>query len=202
MPTRRQALLAGSSVIASATLAGCLGVLSASPTDEDQTTTEEPRGLQNGSFEDGLAGWTVGRDLPEDPGGAGEPVESTVTTTDRLSNTGSRALLLQVDGSADDGTVWVQQSIDRSAYDTLSVSVYSEEASFNKRAEVAVYAGAVPEGDLVEREFDRSNQAGGHEGWTTFEYPVEGDGPGVVAVGTNVVWETQITTVLDDVRLR
>lgn len=194
MPTRRQALAAGVSALATAG-SGCLGILSTPGTDE------YPTELTNGGFEDGLDGWTVGRDLPDDPGNPGTTVDSSVTTTDRLARSGSRSLLTTIDGSADDGTVWVQQPVDRSAVETLSVSVYSESASFNERAQVAAYAGPEPEDGLTEADFDRSNQAGGHEGWTTFEYPVEGDGPGVVAVGTNVVWETEVRTVMDDVRV-
>ena len=110
-------------------------------------------------------------------------------------------MLLTIDGSADDGTVWVQQPVDLSNVDTLAVPVYSEEASFNTRAQVAAYAGPEPEGGLVEADFDRSNAADGHDDWTTFEYPVRDDGPGVVAVGTNVVWETRIASVIDDVRV-
>jgi hypothetical protein len=171
-------------------------------TTPTRTPTADPSpGIENGGFERGLAGWTVGRDVPERPGGDGEPIESRAEPTAARTHAGSGAVRFFLEGAADDGTVWVQQPADLSAAETLSVSVYSERASFNETAQVAAYAGPIPESGLVEAEFDRSEQANGHEGWETFEYPVEADGPGLVAVGMNVVWETAVAHVYDDVAL-
>jgi hypothetical protein len=43
--------------------------------------------------------------------------------------------------------------------------------------------------------------ADGHDGWKTFEYRVDHDGGGLVAVGMNVVWGTDAFVVLDNVVL-
>ncbi|WP_275738497.1 hypothetical protein [Halorhabdus sp. SVX81] len=169
-----------------------------SPTD---SPTDTPQTLQNASFESELAGWTVGKDLPEDPNNVGEPVDSDVRTTTEVAADGERALAIEIDGSADDGTVWVQQEVDLSAVETLSVAGYSDQESFNEILQVATYAGPIPEDGLGEADFDRSNQLADHEGWKTYEYPVEHDGEGLIAVGLNIVWETTAVGVLDDVRL-
>ena len=108
---------------------------------------------------------------------------------------------MTVDGSADDGTVWVGQGTDFGAVDALRVDCYSEEATFNLLAELAVYTGPMPEGGLSEDDFDTSEQTGDHTGWKTYEYPVEFTGTGVVAVGMNVVWETTVERFFDEVRL-
>jgi hypothetical protein len=224
---RRRAFLAGASSLAAPSLTGCLGgddgagtdspsdsptntptetptdtptrTPTETPTDTPTPTPEPPgSGIANGGFENGLSAWTVGKDLPDVPGGSG-PVGSATEVTTEVAMNGSRALRFYLDGSADDGTIWVQQEVDRSEHDTLSVAVYSEEASFNTRSQVAAYAGPVEE--LREKDFDRSNAADGHDDWKTFEYPVEGDGPGLVAVGLTVVWETDVYSVFDEVAL-
>lgn len=175
----------------------------ATPTDTPTASpTPTPRpGLTNPSFEDGLAGWTVGRDLPEDPNDPGNPVASTVEASTAQASDGSTSVRMQVDGSADDGTVWVGQGVEFGGVDTLRVDCYSEEATFNLLAELAVYTGPMPEGGLSEADFDTSEQTGDHAGWKTYEYPVEFTGAGVVAVGMSVVWETTVQRFFDDVRL-
>ncbi|ACV11702.1 hypothetical protein Huta_1527 [Halorhabdus utahensis DSM 12940] len=169
------------------------------PTDTPTDTPSRP--LRNASFESGLEGWTVGKDLPEDPNNSGEPVDSDVRTTTELSADGETALAIEIDGSADDGTVWVQQEVDLTDVEALSVAGYSDQESFNEILQVATYAGPIPEDGLAEADFDRSNQLADHEGWKTYEYPVEHDGEGLIAVGLNIVWETTAVGVLDDVRL-
>ncbi|MEF8973581.1 MAG: hypothetical protein V5A15_01720 [Haloarcula sp.] len=175
------------------------------PTDSstpNPTRTPTPRpGLTNPSFEDGLAGWTVGRDLPEDPNDPGTPVASTVEASSAQASVGSQSVRMELDGSADDGTVWVGQGADFGDVDTLRVDCYSEEATFNILAELAVYTGPMPEGGLSEADFDTSEQTGDHAGWKTYEYPIEFTGTGVVAVGMNVVWETTVERFFDEVRL-
>ncbi|AWB27738.1 hypothetical protein [Halococcoides cellulosivorans] len=192
----RRQFLALAGATATTVLAGCDG-------DEGQTPTETtiPDTLTNPSFESGLDGWTIGRDLPEDPNNAGEPVDSSVAVTDRVASDGDRALACTIDGSADDGTVWVEQRVDLSGVSEVSVDGFSAQESFNTIAKLAVYAGPDPDGDLTESDFDTSKATEDHEGWETYTYDVDHDGPGLVAVGISVVWETEVTRVLDDVRL-
>ena len=107
-----------------------------------------------------------------------------------------------LEGTADDGTIWVQQqAVDLSEYDTLSMWVYSDQASFNTRVKVAAYAGPTAAKGLTEFDFDTRTPADGHEGWKRFEYPVDHDGRGLVAVGASVVWETDVISIVDDVTL-
>jgi len=173
------------------------------PTTEPPTTEPPSDGaaLVNGSFESNLEGWTKGKDLPADPNNPDQKVDSEIkVTTDRASE-GDTGLFGFLDGSADDGTIWVQQEADLSEVSTLKVDGYSEQESFNTVLQVATYAGPVPEDGLVERDFDRSNSLWDHEGWKTYEYDVDHDGEGLIAVGLNIVWETNAAGVLDNVRL-
>ncbi|MEF8882604.1 MAG: hypothetical protein V5A34_08795 [Halapricum sp.] len=174
------------------------------PTTEPPTTTEPPAesaSLENGGFESELEDWTVGKDLPEKPGESDEKVDSAVEVTNEQASDGESALQIFIDGSADDGTVWVQQQADLSEVSTLKIDGYSEQNSFNTVLQVATYAGPVPENGLVETDFDREHSLWDHEGWKTYEYDVEHDGPGLVAVGLNIIWETGAAGILDNVRL-
>ncbi|MEF8976893.1 MAG: hypothetical protein V5A21_11770, partial [Halapricum sp.] len=171
---------------------------------EPPTTTEPPAesaSLENGGFESELEDWTVGKDLPEKPGESDEKVDSAVEVTNEQASDGESALQIFIDGSADDGTVWVQQQADLSEVSTLKIDGYSEQNSFNTVLQVATYAGPVPENGLVETDFDREHSLWDHEGWKTYEYDVEHDGPGLVAVGLNIIWETGAAGILDNVRL-
>lgn len=156
--------------------------------------------LVNAGFEAGLDGWTVGRDLPTDPN-TGDPVASAAEVTDDRASDGAHALSLALDGSQDDGTIWVQQPVDLGAAESLAVDVYSQSESFNTLTKVAAYAGPRPENPLTEERFDTSRPVEDHAGWRTYEYAVDHDGPGLVAVGITVVWETNVTRFLDAVRL-
>lgn len=182
-------------------LAGCTGDGETSPT---ATRTETPQKmLRNDSFEDGLTGWTVGRDLPTDPNADGDrPVTSSVSVTDHLASDGDRSCALSIDGRQDDGTLWVQQNVDLGGYDRLAVDLYSRQESFNVIAKVAAYTGPVPESGLLERDFDTTEAVEDHAGWKTYEYDITHEGTGLAAVGISVVWETELTRYLDDVRLR
>lgn len=174
------------------------------PTDESPDTPRSPGSdLVNGSFEDDWAGWMIGRHLPEDPNREGtQSVASEVGVTTEDASDGRTSCRIFIDGSQDDGTVWVQQPVDLSEYNHLAVD-YLVSGSFNEILQAAVYTGPDPDGSLVEREFDRSNSLAGHaaQGWKTFIYEVTHDGPGVVAVGLNIVWETGAASRLDNVRL-
>jgi len=161
-----------------------------------------PEELSNPSFESDLDGWTVGTDLPEEPGDSTEKVDHGVTAVDSRASAGESAVEFYLDGSADDGTVWVAQKVDLSDVESVSVDVYNDEESFNILTQVAFYAGEKPSDELVEVDFDRDNDVEAHSGWKTFSYDVGGiEGAATVAVGMNIVWETDVRHVYDNVRL-
>lgn len=159
--------------------------------------------LDNGSFEDGLAGWAVGQDLPTDPNADGDQlVETDVSvTTDRAAD-GKHSCTLFIDGRQDDGTLWVQQRVALCGYDQLAVDYYSEQESFNIITKAAAYVGPDPGHPLTEADFDTSVAVEDHAGWKTYEYDISHEGIGIVAVGISVVWETELTRYLDNVRLQ
>jgi hypothetical protein len=182
---------------AAAASAGCVGLPDGENPGEDPDGTQPPDGqVRNGSFEDDLAHWQIGKDLPEQL----EPEDASATTTTERAGDGDYALRLMLDGSHDDGTVWVQQSVDLTDVSTLAVDAYAPEPSFNLITQMAAYTGPVR--DLTEQDFDRSEQVYDHTGWKTYEYPVDQNGTGLVAVGINIVWETTAVRFLDRVRLR
>lgn len=165
------------------------------------TPTNSSASLQNPSFEHGLDGWTAGSDLPEDPNDDG-PVDAHVTSTSRLASDGHRAVEAFIDGRQDDGTVWVAQRVDLSSHSTLAVDVHSPSESFNTITKVAAFAGpASNAAALTEADFDTTRAVEDHAGWKPYEYDVPAREDGLVAVGISVVWETEVTRYLDNVRL-
>lgn len=173
------------------------------PGPDPTPTPTVPTEVVNGSFEDGWSAWTVGQDLPTDPNYSSErPVAFSAGITTRVATDGMSACQIVIDGSQDDGTVWVQQPVDLSGYDYLAVD-YQVSDSFNNIRKAAAYTGPEPDGDLVETDFDTSQALEGHEkpGWKTMTFDVDHDGPGLVAVGYSIVWETTARTMLDNVRL-
>lgn len=157
--------------------------------------------FQNGSFEDGLDHWVPGRDVPEDPN-TGDPVANSITSSTAQASDGSRSVSLSIDGRQDDGTIWAQQLAKLGDVDTLAFDVYSPEESFNTITKVAAYAGPNPEKPLTESDFDTERPVEDHAGWKTHEYPITHDKSGLVAVGISVVWETEVTRYVDNVRLK
>ncbi|AGN00823.1 hypothetical protein L593_04360 [Salinarchaeum sp. Harcht-Bsk1] len=161
--------------------------------------------LVNGSFEDGLEGWTVGKDLPPKPGEDSGTVDHDVTTSSDTgieASDGETVLKFTLSGRADDGTLWVEQEVDFADAATVELDVYSEQESFNEIGQIAVFAGEKPEGGLVEEDFNREHPTENHQGWKTFRYDVADlTGTGTLAVGLNIVWETEIVRLYDDVQL-
>ena len=218
---RRRTALALIGTTVATSLAGCPGLGNTDGTDtptETQTdgtptptepeptptaTPAVPTDVVNESFEDGWTGWTVGRDLPADPNyETDRPVASEAAISTRAATDGITACRLFIDGSQDDGTVWVQQPVDLTGFSHLALD-YRVSDSFNEIRQPAVYAGPQPENGLVETDFDTSKSLEGHAapGWQTFTYDVDHDGPGLLAVGFSIVWETGADAFLDNVRL-
>lgn len=201
---RRRSVLALTGSALMTTLAGCNALDgSPEPTDTPTDSPDVPSDLVNGGFENDWAGLTVGRDLPVDPNRKGDrKVASETGVTTRKATDGTTSLRLFIDGSQDHGTVWVQHPVDLSAYDYLAVD-YAVSMSFNVIRKAAVYAGPQPEKPLTEADFDTSSPLEGLDtsSWKTLTFDIGYDGPGLVAVGFSVVWETGIQTLLDHVRL-
>jgi hypothetical protein len=168
---------------------------------DDPGTEPSTSSIVNGSFEDDLEGWEVGTDLPQNPGEESGKVDHSVEVKSELAAEGEKALFCFIDGSADDGTVWVEQQIDFTDVEKVLVDAYSEQKSFNILSQVAFFAGKKPDGGLTEKDFNRDEEVQDHEGWKTYQYDVaDRDGTGTVAVGMNVIWETGITSVFDNIR--
>jgi hypothetical protein len=174
------------------------------PVTETSTPGSDPgESLENGSFEADWIAWTIGRHLPDDPNRPpGRKVASEAGVSTRHATDGTRACRLYIDGKQDDGTVWVQQSVDLSDAEYLAVD-YRVSESINEIRIAATYTGPVPDEPLTETDFDTERPLEGHDrpGWKTFTYEVTHDGPGLVAVGFTIVWETGAEVFLDDVRL-
>jgi len=158
-------------------------------------------------FESGLAGWQPGADVPEDPSNPGQPVAWTIETSDEQASEGRESAKFTLDGSQDDGTIWLARELavppDSDLTVTLSLQLWSASESFNTLANVAAYAG--PQPPQVEEDFDTSRAANLAEGWRRydFSFPVRSDAQGRVwvAAGISVVWETEVTYFLDDLQI-
>lgn len=186
---RRRRYLAALGTAAVAPVSGC-----SSPQHGDGID------FRNGSFENGLAEWVPGSDVPEDPN-TGNLVAHAVTESPAQASDGAWSVELFIDGRQDDGTIWVQQQADLADVDTLAFDVYSPAESFNTITKVAAYAGPNPSKPLTESDFDTRRPVEDQAGWRTQEYPAPHDGTGLVAVGISVVWETEVTRYVDNVRL-
>jgi hypothetical protein len=172
-------------------------------TDPGTSTPGSGEPLKNGSFESDWAAWSIGRYLPDDPNReSGRKVASEAGVTTRYATDGTSACRLFIDGSQDDGTLWVQQAVDLTDAEYLAVD-YRVSESFNEIRNAAVYTGPVPEEPLTETDFDTEQSLEGHdrEGSKTFTDDVAHDGPGLVAVGFSIIWETGAEAFLDHVRL-
>lgn len=211
---QRRTYIAGIGGALTAALAGCAAIGSSDDGENGDGDDENGDGngddgedgaLQNGSFEASLDGWTVGKDLPPKPGEDSGTVDHDVTTTTDApvdAADGEAVLQFTLSGSADDGTLWVEQEVDFADASAVELDVYSRQASFNEIGQIAFFAGEAPAEGLVEEDFDRENPTENHEGWKTFSYDVsELSGTGTLAVGLNIVWETEIVRLYDDVRL-
>lgn len=194
---QRRTYLAGVGSIATAGLAGCSALGSGDGGDDGSNDA-----LENASFEDGVTGWTVGKDLPPEPGEDTGTVDHGVTTVDGNAADGDSAVQFYVSGIADDGTIWVEQTVDLSSIAAVDVAVYSRQESFNDISHVAFFAGEKPDDGLVEADFDREQNVEDHAGWKTYRYSVDDvAGTATLAVGMTVIWETEVRRLFDDVRL-
>jgi hypothetical protein len=167
---------------------------------------EEPAAFNDG-FESGLGAWTQGSDVPEDPNNPGQPVAWSIEQSNAQADEGQYSARFSLDGSQDDGTIWLVREFDLTAgkaYSvTLAFSLWSETESFNTLAKVAAYAGGkAPD---AEEDFDVSMAANQLAGWRTYTYVIDAtatsNGKIRAAFGISAVWETQLTYYIDDVAI-
>ncbi|WP_241432476.1 hypothetical protein [Natrinema gari] len=173
-----------------------------SANSSDPNTPQNPSedALQNTSFEEDLTEWTVGKDLPTVPGESSDLVEHSASVASQRASDGDKSLGLYIKGVADDGTIWVEQTMDGTVVEQVTVDVYSEMNSANRMSEVAFFAGAKPDDGLSEADFNRDNDIEDHSGWKTYSYSVsELSGEITLAIGMNVVWENDIKRFFDNV---
>jgi hypothetical protein len=191
---RRNFIYGVASATSVAALSGCTEIIR----NPEKSNEEE---LKNGSFEDNLSGWTIGKDLPKVPGGS-ETVSNEASITEENASDGDKSISFYIEGIADDGTIWVEQIVNLTQSDSFKIDVYSEQKSFNILSEVAFFAGQKPDEGLSEVNFNRDNDVEDHEGWKTYKYDIsELEGEKTVAIGMNVIWETGIKRFFDNARL-
>lgn len=168
------------------------------------------------SFENGIDDWEQGADLPEDPNNPGHPVAAHLKHGKAQAADGAWSVEAYIDGRQDDGTVWLQQHIaidpDCTQPLRLSVQAWSPLRSDMDVADLVLYLGLQPpvdEGSFTPRPgpgMDAATRERLYEvdGWCTYGLEWQSP-PGTeglyVALGISVVWETEVTHHLDDVRL-
>ena len=187
-------------VVGSAAFCACGA--SCLPTGNEQPITF------NDSFETGLAAWTQGADVPEDPNNPGQPVAWSIAQSTDQAIDGQYSARFFLDGSQDDGTIWLVREFDVTAGRTYGVTLrfalWSESESFNTLAKVAVYAGG--EAPDAEADFNVDMVANEVTGWKTYTYVVDatatGNGKIRVAFGISAVFETEMTYYIDDVEIQ
>ncbi|MBD3207765.1 hypothetical protein GF319_15655 [Candidatus Bathyarchaeota archaeon] len=159
------------------------------------------------SFEEGSPMWIPNSDVPMDPNNPGQPVNWTIVPTQEVVFEGSYAAQFFLDGSQDDGTIWLEQEVTlnpNTEYEAeLSFQFWSASESFNQLAYVV---GQVSPEDLeAEEDFADLGAANLVEGWREYNYTVtfttNSDGVVHVGFGVSVVWETEIVYFIDNVEV-
>mgnify|MGYP006277569747 CR=1 FL=1 len=159
-------------------------------------------------FEAGLGDWEQGADVPDDPNNPGHPVAWSISGSTEQAAEGSRSAKFELDGSQDDGTIWLVRAFDVPANQSVNVDLdfqlWSPSQSMaNTLINVAAYAG--PQPPEVEQDFNTERRGNRVEGWDVYDYRFSaqsGSGGQVwVAFGISVVWETQVVYYIDDVNV-
>lgn len=198
-------------LLVSATLAGC--------TDPMDRTVQIDE-----SFEEGLGGWARDADVPDDPNRPGRKVNWSIDPTTNRSRTGDASARLFLDGRQDDGTIWLERTVevppDARYRINVTAHAWSRSESFNTIAHLVMVGGLVDpeaEGDFPPPGESRVQGkegvvAGGlrepldqRAGWRPYSFewvtPELATGTLHVAVGITAVWETEMTYDVDDVRI-
>ncbi len=160
-------------------------------------------------FEDGLVGWTIDADVPDDPNDPGNPVAFAIEASGDQAFEGEQSAKFYLDGRQDDGTIWLARSFrvdpNRRYRVELDFSFWSETVSdANTLAKVAMYAGV--ERPRREEDFNVDQAANLAAGWKQYTRTInltsDANGRIWVAFGISAVWETEMTYFIDDVRVR
>lgn len=210
MTISRRGLLE-SGCLAVGTLAGCTG-------GKSPETIEFTDGL-----EEGFMGWTRDSDVPEDPNNHGNPVAWMITHSTERATDGTASLRYYLDGTQDDGTIWIVQPITVDSGHTynmrMQVDAWSASESFNTLAHLVMYAGPsrpTSEGSFPSPGTSSSDagvtDTGGLreplnqvEGWQTYSFswktPTLQMDAIYIATGISAVWETEMTYFIDNITL-
>lgn len=158
-------------------------------------------------FEDGFGEWVADADVPEDPNNPGHFIMWNITRVMGPAHSGEYSLKFFIDGSQDDGTIWIERKIavkeNTQAKVNVSLEFYSESESFNTIADVCTYVGTRnPE---VEEDLSVLGSANEVAGWKNYTYTTTlntgSNGEVWVAVGITVRWEAYMNYFIDDVEL-
>ena len=159
------------------------------------------------NFEDDFDDWTADSHVPLDPNNPGELVDWKIELAGNVSFSGDKSVLLYIDGTQDDGTVWIERklTLDPNTQKNVNVSFqfWSQSESFNTLAVVVGYAGS--ENPEAEEDFQILGSANQAEGWKTYnlnqQLQTSNSGDIYVALGFSVRWETDLTYFIDDVKI-
>lgn len=174
-------------------------------------------------FEKGIRQWRKGADVPQDPNREGQNVSWSISSSRDEAHGGDYSVNFTLDGSQDDGTIWLVRPLQVTSGQTYRANVsawaWSASESFNTLAHLVLYLG--PERPVLEEDFpppgenttgDPDAERGGlredlnkQEGWREYRFawqvPPDNNGTLWAAVGISAVWETEMTYYVDDLRI-
>jgi hypothetical protein len=155
-------------------------------------------------FSLGLGDWATDSDVPMDPNNPGNEVAWNITHSQDPTDPTNGIVRLYIDGSQDDGTIWIEQDFEltpnREYNGSISFRLYSETESFNQLAAVVGYVG--PNDPETEEDLTVLGPANQVAGWHTYRhnliFTTDSDGTAWVACGISVRWETEMIYLIDD----
>lgn len=158
-------------------------------------------------FENGLDRWKQRADVPEDPNHPKRQVEWHIKTSKREVQSGAYSAEFYLDGSQDDGTIWLARSFlvptEKPVVAHLYFWLWSPDESFNQLADVVAYAGTkLP---VIEDDFSDRQPANQEKGWKQYHYRItvpKHDGTVWVALGISATYEAQLTYYIDNVKIQ
>jgi hypothetical protein len=188
--------------------------------------TQDPSGERSvtDDFETGIDSWDKAVDIPQDPNRPGENVSWSIESSRDVAQSGDYSANYTLDGSQDDGTIWLVRPLtveeDQAYAVNVTAEAWSGSESSNTLAHLVLYLG--PQRPLAEEDFpapgetttgDPDATRGGlreelnkQEGWRSygFEWQIPADHNGTMwaALGISVVWETEVTYFVDDLEIQ
>jgi hypothetical protein len=164
--------------------------------------------IQYQDFEEGLGDWTSDADVPLDPNNPGQPVKWHISLASNPSHSGQTSLELFIDGSQDDGTIWIEKEINVPKNSPINVATsfwfYSAQKSDAAIAVVCSYANtANPEAETDFTVLGPANEIAGWKEYTALTNLYTGFSDRLwVAFGISVRWETTMTYYIDDIKIQ